>query len=243
MALPPNRLILFGRLPVPGKCKTRLAAGIGPEAACKFYKACAEHIMRESMVCCQTLSPTAVRVKLYFANAADQEAVQDWVTGLDLPYPIDIEPQAQSEDLGARMLAAFENEAAHGGKKIVIFGTDIPDLDADVMEHAFAALNRAQVTLGPAADGGYYMIGMNKPQPGLFKDIPWSTHDVFEATKAAATSLRLVFASPDQHHLPLLEDIDNATDLKAWHSFTHPPPSSPMYKLVEVVTQILADVR
>jgi rSAM/selenodomain-associated transferase 1 len=94
---------------------------------------------------------------------------------------------------------------------VVLIGIDCPDLNAKLMSEAFQALNHHDLVLGPARDGGYYLIGLNKLIPELFRDINWSTEVVLQQTKNIAHKLDLAVA-----YLPTLSDIDRPEDLSVW---------------------------
>jgi rSAM/selenodomain-associated transferase 1 len=128
-----------------------------------------------------------------------------WLGG-DLSY----EPQLES-DLGARMHAAIAARVAAGARRVVVIGTDCPGVTGAGVRSAFAALDDADVVLGPATDGGYYLIGMREPQAALFRDVPWSTHRTLAVTLERARAARLCVALLDT-----LRDIDTADDWRAY---------------------------
>ena len=135
--------------------------------------------------------------------------------GLGLSYPSsiglgsDIIYRQQSEgDLGRRMALAFKESFSAGMTGVVIIGTDCPDLKVQLMVKAFHALEQNDLVLGPALDGGYYLIGLRRLIPELFTGISWSTAEVLEQTISIAQRLDLAIA-----FLPLLNDIDRPEDL------------------------------
>mmetsp|Transcript_7911 Transcript_7911/g.13691 ORF Transcript_7911/g.13691 Transcript_7911/m.13691 type:complete len:223 (-) Transcript_7911:307-975(-) len=218
-------LVVFARLPVPGKVKTRLAAGVGPERACDFYRACSEHIVRETGRC------EGVRRVLFFSDERERAAVKQWMQDLD--QSMEVECQAQVPDLGERMSAALDDEILKGARKAVIIGTDIPDLHADLVQTALRALDTYDVVLGPAADGGFYLLGLKTAHPELFKGIVWSTDTVLETTFANAAAAGIRVAPVDI--LPTLRDIDTAEDLREWHRKV-----DASHVLYNVVSQVLS---
>ncbi len=116
-------------------------------------------------------------------------------------------------DLGQRMRSAFEHSIEAGAEKVVLIGTDIPDITADLLQQAFFSLLTRDVVIGPSRDGGYYLIGMVANQalqlyPLLFEETHWSTGELF-----AATLSRLEKAGYEVAVLPTLRDIDLPADL------------------------------
>ncbi|MEQ1785210.1 MAG: TIGR04282 family arsenosugar biosynthesis glycosyltransferase, partial [Hyphomonadaceae bacterium] len=114
------------------------------------------------------------------------------------------------DDLGARMQQAFDTLFAQGYQRVFIVGTDIPSLPLDHYKQALALLDSHDVVLGPALDGGYYLIGLKQPRPELFANIAWSTDRVLAATQEKAASLGLKTAL-----LPPWRDVDTIDDLQA----------------------------
>jgi rSAM/selenodomain-associated transferase 1 len=109
------------------------------------------------------------------------------------------------------MANAVEHRLRAGATHVLVIGTDAPELTRDILDDAFAALDRADVVIGPASDGGYYLIGMRELRRDLFEDIPWSTPETLARTLAAARAggLRV-------HVLDILSDVDTGDDWRAW---------------------------
>ena len=161
--MPENLLIIFAKNPVLGRCKTRLAKGIGPENALAVYRILLQHTA-------QTTSSLKVDKEVFYTDFIDHEDSWDstiFKKGLQRPG-----------DLGQKMQAAFEAGFKKGYQKIVLIGTDLISLEASDIEKAFKALDNNRVVFGPAQDGGYYLIGLSQMKPELFKNIPWSTAEV-----------------------------------------------------------------
>ena len=118
-------------------------------------------------------------------------------------------------DLGERLTRVIDDGFGDGATAVVVIGTDCPALTAAMLNDAFAALEHADVVIGPARDGGYYLIGLGAPHAELFADIPWSTPDVLAMTIDAAErgGLRVRL-------LPPLSDIDTAADWRTWRGAT-----------------------
>src|SRR5687767_14140156 len=153
-------LIIFVKAPRPGYVKTRIAELIGPQPACDAYIALVSILVGNL----RTLSNVQVR---YTPDDAFLEIPQwlqpTWTTA----------PQGEG-DLGQRLEAAFRAAFKSGAERVVIIGSDSPDICIDDIESAWAALGDHDVVLGPAEDGGYWLIALRSDEPTLFKDMPWS---------------------------------------------------------------------
>lgn len=112
-------------------------------------------------------------------------------------------------DLGQRMHRIIKHTLAQGYGRVAVVGTDIPGLNAEIAQAAFAALDRDDLAIGPTSDGGYYLIAMRRPEAGLFCDIPWSTDRVLTETLRAARELGLSVKL-----LEPLDDLDTPEDMK-----------------------------
>lgn len=193
-------LILFVRLPRAGVVKTRLAANLGDELANKFYRLCAERILRES----RHVSGN-IRRYVFCADKNNKDKVQRWVG-----REFHIRGQ-RNGDLGTRMYDAFASVFSSGAETAILVGTDIPDLSAHIIETGYRALETHDVVIGPTYDGGYYLLGTNAVHRELFAEMPWSTERVlgktFDVLVQQGFSYRL---------LPRLIDVDTETDLKRW---------------------------
>ena len=188
--MPENLLIIFAKNPVIGRCKTRLAKGIGPENALAVYRILLQHTA-------QTTRSLKVDKEVFYTDFIDHEDSWDstiFKKGLQSPG-----------DLGQKMQTAFEAGFKKGYQKIVLIGTDLITLESSDIEKAFEALDSNTVVFGPAQDGGYYLIGLSQMKPELFKNIPWST------SKVLTKSLEKI-----DHTYQLLQiknDIDTVEDL------------------------------
>ncbi|MBD1890971.1 TIGR04282 family arsenosugar biosynthesis glycosyltransferase [Coleofasciculus sp. FACHB-SPT9] len=197
-------LIVFTRYPEPGKAKTRLIPVLGEDGASNLHRQMTEHTLSQVR---ELQSDRATRVEVYFTGG-DQQLMEDWL-GADIIY----QPQGEG-DLGQRMKSAFQTAFAAGIEGVAIVGTDCPGLDAKIMAQAFEQLNGHDLVLGPAMDGGYYLIGLRRMIPELFEGINWGTSEVREKTVAIAISLGLAVA-----YLPPLFDVDRPEDLAKVTSF------------------------
>jgi uncharacterized protein len=190
--------IVFTRYPEAGKVKTRLIPALGEEGAAALHKKMAEHTISQVRAL-QRLVPGDLEV--WFVGG-DLALMQGWL-GEDLTYQL--QPDG---DLGDRMRLAFQSIFDRGYKKATIVGTDCPDLTTEILAQSFDALEDNPIVLGPAIDGGYYLIGLQYLIPELFTGIPWSTANVLQETVKIATDLGMVPTL-----LPYLTDIDLPQDL------------------------------
>ena len=188
---------MFVRAPEAGRVKTRLAATLGAEGALRVYRRLAEHTVREARA-------VDAELRIHFTPADREHDVRAWLG--DGPRYL-----AQAEgDLGTRMDTAFRAAFADGAERVVIVGSDLPDLSAALLRRAFEALDQHPAVLGPARDGGYYLLGMRAMIPGVFDGVPWSTDAVL-----ARTLERMRAAGVAPALLPRLADVDEADDLPA----------------------------
>jgi len=198
-----HRLIIFTRNPEPGKAKTRLIPILGPEGAADLHRRMVEH----TLIWARRLKDyPPVSLEIRFAGGS-VDAMKNWL-GPDIAFT----PQGNG-DLGQRMEQAFEEAFQSGMEQVVMVGTDCPGLTEDLARQAFVRLQEADVVLGPARDGGYYLIGLKRPAAGLFQDIPWGTNEVLKKTLTAARNLQLRISL-----LTPLADVDRPGDLAVWES-------------------------
>lgn len=204
----PARLILFTRWPAPGRAKTRLIPALGPEGAAELHAALAQNALAWCQACVRR---QPVRLELR-TEGAPPAAFRRWL-GL---APL-IRPQAAG-DLGARMHQALAQALGEGEGRVALIGSDCPGLTDAVIAQAFKELERHDLVLGPATDGGYYLIGLTRPAPGLFAGVSWGTDRVLRQTLAAARRAELSYAL-----LPELTDLDRPEDLGLWGETPAPP--------------------
>ena len=187
-------LILFVRDPVLGKVKTRLAVSIGDEQALRVYKLLLNH----------------TRTITVGLNCTKYVYYADSVISVDLWDKGNFIKAVQSgNDLGERMLHAFQSAFDDGYKKVVIIGSDCFQLSTELIISAFDVLNHYDAVIGPAEDGGYYLLGLKKLVPAIFKDKTWSTNSVCRDTIKDIESMNLSYKL-----LPILNDVDEAADLE-----------------------------
>lgn len=192
-----EKLIVFLKAPRPGLVKTRLADVIGPQAACVAYRKLVELLLDQLR--------ELPFVELRHSPDDATSEIAPWVAA-----GWSCRPQGAG-DLGQRLRAAFDDAFAHGAERAAIIGSDCPYVTAEDIRAAWSALSRRDVVLGPAGDGGYWLIGLRRPQPELFHDIPWSTEQAFRETMT-----RIQSAGLSVHLLRTLEDVDTEAD---WRRF------------------------
>lgn len=192
-------VLLFAKAPRPGYVKTRLAAAVGSVRAAALYRDLGRRV-RDQVV------PVS-NVTVWYDPPDALSEMQDWLGTEGIRY------QAQpSGDLGERLEYAFGRHLAgkgEGGPPTVAIGADAPDIDGNTLIRAADCLTDADVVLGPAADGGYVLIGLVRPHPTVFRDIPWGTGEVLAATRAACEREGLAVAT-----LPTMRDVDTLTDAR-----------------------------
>jgi rSAM/selenodomain-associated transferase 1 len=196
-------LIVFARFPEPGKTKTRLIPATGEVAAADI-----QHRM--------SLRTLEIATKFGREEKVDVEIRYTGATGEEMAalYGTDLRFRLQGDgNLGQRLDRAITEGFLTGARMVLVIGTDCPALSADQLRSARDALAEADVVLGPAVDGGYYLIGLRQPHAELFDGIAWSTARVLQQTLDVASRLGL-----STHLLELLADIDRPEDLQ------HLPP-------------------
>jgi rSAM/selenodomain-associated transferase 2/rSAM/selenodomain-associated transferase 1 len=193
-----ERLIVFARHPQPGVTKTRLIPALGAEGAATLQHRMTIGLLRQAR---RLRRRRGTQVTVRFAGGSVSQMRSEY--GADLGY----QPQCDGA-LGTRLSSAIADAFGHGSRAVVAVGTDCPALTDERLGEAFDALSGDDVVLGPARDGGYYLIGLRRPHAALFQDIAWGTDRVLEQTRHAATesglSVRL---------LEVLDDVDRPKDL------------------------------
>lgn len=201
-----RHLIVYAKRPLPGHAKTRLGAAIGAEQAAGVYARLLYtyllDLLRADLTDTQiTLAVACPADVPFFAAAFPELAVRPQVGG----------------DLGQRMAASFAQAFAQGADAVVLTGSDVPDLDAHLVQAAFDALETAPVAVGPATDGGYYLIGLRAPGAPLFDGIEWGTDRVLAQTEALiqARGISAVY-------LPEQFDVDTTDELLRFRNRLNP---------------------
>ncbi len=186
-------LIIFYRNPTLGKVKTRLARTLGDAKALAVYLHLAAHTK-------SITEDLATDKAVYYSDYVDTEDNWD-----NLTYKKYLQ---SGNNLGQKMLHAFQESFALGYRSICLIGTDCFELSLGVLEEAFDNLRSRDVVIGPAYDGGYYLLGMNAPHAEFFENKLWSTNSVYAATVADFATKGLRY-----YQLPMLTDVDEEKDL------------------------------
>ena len=186
-------LMIFAKNPELGKVKTRLAKTIGNEQALMIYVKLLEHT---HAVADKVFADKAI----FYSNKVQEFEILDYYK-----FPKFLQ---KGKDLGERMDRAFGQAFGQDYDKVVIIGSDCIEISAEIIEDALKALDDNNVVIGPAKDGGYYLLGMDRHYPHLFKNKVWSTSDVLLDTILDIKKLKLSYAL-----LPTLSDVDEEKDL------------------------------
>lgn len=186
--------LLFLKAPRPGTVKTRLAEALGDERACEIYRGMVERLLR--------IWPDHLPLEIHFSPPEAEAEMQAW-----LGSSICLIPQSKG-DLGKRLGHAVQGCFEREATSVLCIGGDCPDLSATQLDRAIRHLDHgSDLVLGPAEDGGYYLIGLKAPQLDLFQDIPWSSPQTFKATVERAKRMDLNTAL-----LEPLYDVDTVED-------------------------------
>ena len=209
-----RRLIVFTRYPEPGAVKTRLVPVLGTRGAADLQRRMTEHVVREALRAGRRIG---AGVEVRFAGG-DAARMRQWLG-------VDCRPQ-QGTGLGERMAGALADALREGARSAVLVGCDCPSVTADLLRNAFSALERGSLVLGPAADGGYYLLGLRRAAPGLFAGMPWGTNAVLDCTLERARDLGL-----RAELVAELADVDEPADLSR-PDVPRPGPAEPAISVV-----------
>ncbi len=194
-----NILLIFTRNPELGKVKTRLAKGVGQENALTIYKQLLQHT-HDVVVQNNCTKRVGYSVKVRTNDIWEESLFEKF--------------QQQGDDLGQRMEEAFSDAFSDNYKKVVIIGSDLYDLQPHHIEEAFHALSTHDAVIGPAKDGGYYLLGMSILVSDVFKHKEWGGDTVLDSTLKDLSSYTV-------HTLEELNDIDFVEDLQPYPEFTN----------------------
>lgn len=196
-----DRVVVFAKAPRPGFAKTRLGPVLGDQGAARLHR---EFVTRTL----QTVARACVR------TPADVEVRTTGASVVVARRALGLSERSRDQgggDLGARLHRAVRDAFDEGARHVVLLGTDTPSLRVSDIAEALRALRRADVVIGPAADGGYYLLGVRSDAEALFVGMPWSEGSLLARTRAAAAACGL-----HVHMLPERHDIDTPGDFRAW---------------------------
>jgi hypothetical protein len=209
---PQEEIIIFARYPRPGRVKTRMIPHLGSKRAAGLHA----YLTEQTLIRAREAAALRPALLSLWYTGASQRQMAEWL-GSALP----LIPQ-RGKELGERMAAAFRAAWAKGLQRAVLIGSDCPALTPALLVQALAELTQHDLVLGPASDGGYYLIGLRRDlAPGthhfLFQNINWGTATVYRTTLARAAAKKLTVTTLQELH-----DIDRPEDLR--HLHCHPDP-------------------
>lgn len=209
---------IFAKRPVPGGVKTRLAVAIGAEAAARFYE-----VSLRTLLC----RGRGLDLRRVIAHAGDSDVDRAWFRQFE-GYELWSQPAG---GLG-EILAAWFDFACAADDRVLVIGSDSPTLPLEYILDAIVALDSHDCVIGPAHDGGYYLLGMQRPVPQIFEGIEWSGPQVFSQTleRAAEQGLRVF-------QLPTWNDIDEVADLPLLHEQLTGLSDDPVWNPLSTVVQ------
>jgi rSAM/selenodomain-associated transferase 2/rSAM/selenodomain-associated transferase 1 len=198
-----ERLVIFSKYPVSGKSKTRMIPELGAEGAAGLQREMTEHVVRQAREL-RKWRPLEIEVRFTGGTLGE---MQNWL-GRDVRYT-----EQGTGNLGERMHRAMSTGISDGMERVVIVGADIPTARLSDWHQAFSALGHKDVVLGPATDGGYYLIGMTRSERRVFEEVAWGSEAVM-----ATTRQRIAESGLNHAELTPRDDIDRPEDLDAWRS-------------------------
>jgi len=202
-----KKLIIFTRYPEVGRVKTRLIPALGPQGAADLQERMTEDTLRTAEA---AAAENGLDLEIHHAGS-NTEQMAAWL-GPHRSY------RGQgSGDLGDKLARAFADAFREHYHQVMIIGADCPALTPRTLADGFAGLRDHELVLGPAADGGYYLIGLSRPCPELFAGQPWGSDTLLSATIDVARKLDLTF-----HLLEELADVDRPEDLKTFSNHSDP---------------------
>jgi rSAM/selenodomain-associated transferase 2/rSAM/selenodomain-associated transferase 1 len=208
-------ILILTRFPVPGQVKTRLIPVLGRQGAARLHRRMTEFALGTVRSIRKESDPDDMEITVCFSGARSGH-FRAWL-GRDIQYM-----RQSSGDIGKRMLSAFQSAFHRGSKHVLAVGIDIPDLTSGILKEAFLGLQDHDTVLGPATDGGYYLIGMKSLHPELFLHKDWGTESVCDQTREAMRNLGLTLKE-----LPVLRDLDRPDDID---SLRNNPRHHPLFE-------------
>jgi rSAM/selenodomain-associated transferase 1 len=201
----------MSKIPLPGRTKSRLQEKVGAQEAALFHRACLYDLQAVLRTC-------GMPARVYIAEGSSEEFRSPFPHALPEEFTCLVQLdwsdfafyQQNGRDLGERMLCAIQ-ESLTEFQQVLLIGSDIPSIDQNLLEQAGEELRQHDLVIGPAMDGGYYLIGLKRVHPFLFRNIKWGSGQVLEQSLQAACRNKLRTAL-----LPELQDIDHWEDLMVW---------------------------
>lgn len=196
-------LVVMARWPAPGRCKRRLGASIGAVSAARIQRRLTAHTLgvarglAAACGCCPLLAVAGLGAR----------AAERWGRAAGIKVVV---LQGQGS-LGVRLARQFQRAFRAGARQVLLIGTDLPLLEGADLATAFAELEHSPLVLGPATDGGYWLIGLCRPEPALLCGIDWGSSAVLKQTLQLASQCRL-----EPTLMALRSDLDRAGDLAPW---------------------------
>ena len=224
-----KRLIVFTRYPKPGTTKTRLIPVLGAEGAADLQRKMTEHTLLQVK---KLLTRPEICIEIRY-EGGDEHRMRSWL-GPNFDYC-----SQGSGDLGIRMKRSFDDSFRTGADKTLVIGSDIPAITHSLIQKAFSSLDRKQMVIGPAKDGGYYLIGFQKASfsssvSGLFTGIKWGERNVLDKTIHTAKDLGINFSLLEE-----LEDVDRTEDLPIWRRFHQANRHDFTFKRISIIIPVL----
>ena len=196
-------IIIFTRFPVPGQAKTRLAPYLGKDRAANLQRSMTEHTIAEAV---KTKKIRPITIEIYYDGGSRKE-IEKWLGNRCSFY------KQYRGELGIKISDALIKSFRKGFQKVIIIGTDCPSLSSSLMLKGLDKLSDYDVILGPAEDGGFYLLGLSHPpDPALFHGVLWGEDTVLKGVLANADKLNF-----SRNCLPVLSDIDRPEDLIHLH--------------------------
>lgn len=216
-----NAIIIFAKYPKHGNVKTRLAKTLGESFATKFYISCVKHTFKECLKLQKQFVPF-----LFYPDTDESAKVKKWAGGKFI-YKIQ-----HGSDLGQRMTNAFAEVFKNDFEKVLIIGTDIPEISSTIINNAIDELDNNDIVIGPSSDGGYYLMGMKKLEANLFNNIHWSSSEVLNQTLQKIEQEKLKFRVLEE-----LMDIDTEDDLRIWYARENIKINHPVKEFLRLTLQ------
>lgn len=212
MSTAQSHVLIFSKYPHAGYAKTRLIPAVGAETAAAISRSLTERCLSTVQAYCKDSGARAI---VHYASRGDEDAgtlMRNWLAPDRGGLSVDFAPQAAG-DLGERLIAAFRAsfDDGMGGvlrRKVVVVGVDIPEISEEILAEAFRSLDSHDTVVGPAADGGYYLLGMSAPADGVFADVTWGKPTVFKETQE-----NIAGHGMSMEALKVLRDVDEPTDI------------------------------